>query len=527
MSFVAALLVFSELNPAFAAPAMPGARQADAPRCHTPERLQRRWEQHPSGPPAGNATYTRPDEAGYVDSATYPIRIHYRKSGDADRAQNVILPMAEDVWYTEIEVMGWHTPPADYGVGGNDSYDIYLTDDQTLGGAYTFTTYDTGVEPDTNPDDDLYSNSSWIAVDDDQGWISDELMPLFIAHEFIHACQYTIDANEYTLFAWESTAEAVAELYSGNGRQFKDEIHDFQIHPELSVLFDAYTRQVSTYGNDTAYFEYGGWIFGAFIEQAVGTNDGTTLVQMWEDLATGTRSDEPDFVDALGSVGGADFADAGDLFLEFSEWRLMVNDHDDGAHYSDGGDWPSSAQAGTEGTLTLSTVDGTQVTPVNAPYYLGDSVWEIEVDAASTDSLRFDVAGDSTTQWGVVAVGLTDAGPAVIAKARGSDGAGVVTDLPLTGVSKILVAVANLGPSTLDPEEDSIKGKNEFTLSMSLIGETDTAEDTGGGSEKGGCGCATSGQGGHPAALGGLLIAGMLWARGRGERRTTAVSQGR
>ncbi len=511
------LAVFLALPTANAAPR--GDALEDGPRCHTPEMLQRRWDQDPDGPPTSYATYTRPDEAGYVDSETYPLRIHYRRAEDADRALTVVLPIAEDVWHVEIEVMGWPQPPADYGAGGNDSYDIYLTNDQTQGGAYTFTTYDTGIEPDATPDDDLFSNSSWIAVDDDQSWIPDNIMPLFISHEFNHACQYTIDANEYTLFVWESTAEAIAEIYSGANRQFKLEIPDFQVHPNLSILFDAYTRQVSTYGNETAYYEYGGWIFGAFIEQALGTDDGTTLLQMWKDLATGSRSDEPDFVDALGLVGGADFPDAGELFLEFSEWRLMAADFDDGAHYAGASTWPADAEAGSEATLQLGAVDGTQVSPANAPYYLGDSVWEIDVDSAIAGSLHLDVVGEETTQWGIVAAGYTGTGPAVVSRARGTDGAEVSTDLPLAGVTRILVAVANLGPSTLDPEDDNIKGQNTFTLSMSIVapsGDTggDSANDDGSG-EKGGCACATSAGGVGSTGGFALLLAGLAWGARR------------
>ena len=87
----------------------------DHVRCRTPEMRMRRWEESTQGPPPPDASMTRPEEAGYVDSATYPIRIHYRKSADAERAETVVLPIAEDVWTAEIEEMGWPTPPTDYG----------------------------------------------------------------------------------------------------------------------------------------------------------------------------------------------------------------------------------------------------------------------------------------------------------------------------------------------------------------------------------------------------------------------------
>lgn len=496
----------------------------DRVRCRTPEMRLRRWDEATQGPPPPDASMSRPAEAGYVDSATYPIRIHYRKSADAERAETVVLPIAEDVWTAEIEEMGWPMPPTDYGVGGSDDYDIYLTNEETQGGAWTYTTYDTGVEPDAWSDDDLFSNSSYIAIDDDESWIPDSSMPGFVSHEFNHALQYGMDANEYTLFAWESTAEAIAELYSGNGRDFKNEISDFQSHPSLSILFDSYTRQVTNYGNDTYYYEYGGWIFGAFIEQGIGTNDGSTLAQVWRDLAAGSRADEPDYVDALGMIGGTDYPDAGALFLAFSEWRMAVAENDDGAHYSDGSTWPSSAEPGLEGTVNLSEVDGKELEPESPPYYFGNSVWEITVDEASDGALHVEVGGDDTTNWGIVAIGYDAAGGTTFTRAQGVNGARVAADLPLAGVSRVLLAVANIGPSGLDPEDDSIKATNDFTVALSVEQADTAADDTAGEKDKGGvaCGCAT---GGSAGGLGASVLVGAALLRRRGQRTVSSLAR--
>jgi hypothetical protein len=128
------------------------------PRCHTPEHLLLR-DVNAVAPPSPDPY--RPEDVGYVDSTTYPLRIHYRRSEDADRAATVVLPVAETCWRIEIDQMGWPTPPADSGLGGDDKYDMYLTNEQTYGGAYTY-----GTGHDTNPDDNWYSLSSYIALDD-------------------------------------------------------------------------------------------------------------------------------------------------------------------------------------------------------------------------------------------------------------------------------------------------------------------------------------------------------------------------
>lgn len=474
--------------------------------CRTPElRLNPRT----STAPGVMSSMTRPPEAGYVDSTIYPIRIHYRKAGDAERAETVVLPIAEDVWKTEIVDMGWQQPPADYGAGGSDSYDIYLTNYDTAGGAWTYTTYDNGVEPDAIEGDGLYTNSSYIAIDDDESWIPDESMAAFVSHEFNHACQYATDANEYTLFAWESTAEATSEIYSGLGREYKIEVHDFQSHPSLSILFDAYIKPVSNYGYDTYYYEYGGWIFGSFMEERFGTRDGTTLRRMWENMVDGERSKEPDFLDGIEAVAGEGFADAADVYMEFAEWRLLLADYDDGEHYAQGADLPTEALVGFDATLQLSTIDGTSVTPAEEPYGLGMSAWIIQVDAASERSLHLVVDGDEATRWGVVAAGIAEDGTTTVLRARGDKQASL--DLPLSGLKTILVAVPNLGPEGFDPEDSDITDERSFTLGFSVtdpaVADEDSggAKDSGADAESGGCGCASGGSGAGVFALLGFL----------------------
>lgn len=500
-------------------PAADAAGLSVSARCHTGELRLHRQELGRSSP-----SMSRPSEAGYVDSTKYPIRIHYRKSTDADRASDVLLPIAEDIWETEL-AMGWQQPPADYGAGGSDSYDIYLTNYQTAGGAWTYTTYDNGIEPDAYDGDDYFTNSSFIALDDDSSWIPDDQLDDFLSHEFNHALQYATDANEYTLFAWENTAEATAEIYSGIGPYFKDEVSDFQSHPGLSILFDSYTSQVGAYGDDVWYYEYGGWIFGAFLEQRFGTNDGSELQKLWAALATGERSDDPDFVDALGVIGGADFPDAAQTYLEFTEWRLLLGDHDDGAHYSDGAKLPNDAEPGLQATLTLSTVDGTSVTPAEdeEPYYLGDEVWQIDVDAPSTQALHVELAGDTDTQWGIVAVGLLDGQPARVVKTRAGEGETATADLNLDGVTTVLVAAANLGPTDLDPEDTNLRKTKTFSMSFALqapvVDDTGDGGKGGGGGEDGdgtGCGCATTDT---PGAAG-VVVAGVLLLAARRGRRS-------
>lgn len=489
------------------------------PRCHTARF-------HDAG--FDSAAFAEPDpyrpaEAGYVDSATLPIRVHYRREQDAERAETVLLPIAEEVWRTEVETMGWPAPPADFGLGGDDRYDYYLTNEETYGGAWTW-----GTGDDVDGTDAWFSQSSFIALDD--RWITDEDMPDFVSHEFNHALQYTIDGAERTLFVWESTAEAMEDLVYDDTNLYMIDIGDFQSLPWISVLFDSYSAEVKAY-NDYSYYEYGGSIFGLYVEQHFGSNDGTTLLRMWEDLAQGGRGPEPDFVDAMGELAG-DRAAFADTYREFAVWRMFAGAHDDGAHFEEGALWPPEAEVTLSGTYDVADLDGFSLTPTDAPYHLGANYFGVTNTGGESRSLRLSLTGDGATRWSVVGVAWpTTGGPATIVQGAAT------ADLPLAGADRYMVAVVNEGPADLDPETSEVD-RAEYTLSFAVVDpdtdppddsgpadDTAAADDTGDSQQYDppcckpdavACGCTSGGAG---AGAGGALLGGVALVTARRRRR--------
>lgn len=498
------------------------------PRCHTPEHLLLR-DVNAVAPPSPDPY--RPDDVGYVDSTVYPLRIHYRRSEDADRAASVVLPVAETCWRIEIDQMGWPTPPADSGLGGDDKYDMYLTNEQTYGGAYTY-----GTGNDTNPDDNWYSLASYIALDD-RG-IVDEDMPDFICHEFNHALQYTIDGWELTLFPWESTAEAMEELTYPDTDLYQLDVPDFQSLPFASILFDGYSDEIMEY-DDYSYYEYGGSIVGLYLEQRFGRSDGTKLLEMWDDMAQPSSTNEPDYVDALDVIGGTDAPDHGAFYLGLAEWRMFAGPLDDGAHYTEGGEWGRDGEVATEASVDITTADGATLTPVDPPYDLGTSYWPVNVGDGTDKALRITVTSPDDVEWGIVgAAWLGEGVPARTVNARsGADGASVTVDLDLTGATRGMFGVSSLGPQVMDAEGRHPRRSPTVTLALvepgADTGGDDTAADSGGdngagnggdgngggtgdtasGGDKGGCGCTTDSSG--SAAWAGLALAAALVTRRR------------
>ena len=465
------------------------------PDCHTAEQRNRVAFAN-----AGESD--RPTSVGYVDSALYPIRVHFRRAGDESRAVNVILPSAEKAWQIEVDQMGWPSPATDGSLGGDDRFDYYLTNEETYGGAWTW-----GPPTDVVSDDGWFSIAAFVALDDTQ--ITNADMDDFIAHEFNHALQYTIDGIEATSFVWESTAEAMEELVIPDTDLYVLDIPYFQKLPFASLLFSGYNDEIIAYDRYSLY-EYGGSISGLYLEEAYGQRDGTTLLQLWLNLAQGSRTQETDYVDALGMV--AENTPYEDIYLGLAEWRMFVHTDDDGAHFEEGAAWGKASMVATEGSLALSSISGSSVSPEDAPYDLGTSYWAIDVDDAEGGSLKLRVEGEPGLQWGIVAAAWQEAGPATVLRQRAAADTPVEATLDLTGATRVMVGVANLGEPDLNAE-----GKHDratFTLSFERVLDTPedsdplAADDSGSQAKEtpAACGCSSV----QPSGLAGLGLIGLL-----------------
>jgi hypothetical protein len=488
----------------------------------------------------------RPQAVGFIDSAIYPMRVHYRREDDAARVANVVLPALEQSWAETIDEMGWPAPPSDGYAGGSDALDIYLTNEGTGGGAYVW-----GGGPDVLYGDTWYTVPSYMAIDET---LPDIEMLYYAAHELNHVSQYAIDGVESSTFVWESVADAVAVMVDETQPYIRwGGVPSFQEFPFLSLVFDSYRREVRDY-DSWSYYEYGGLIFPMFLEQHYGLNDGATMLALWDGLAQPTPGDEVDFLDALASIEPNGSLAA--LYTEFAVWRMFAGELDDGQHFEDGALWTEEYQVGVEATFDLSNVDGFVGEPVHLPYDLGTNYYVVELGAGTDEVLQVDVTGDPGAHWGVAwAVWAAD-GTATTGTVVGAPGALVQAAIPLAGGVRAQFGVVNGGPP--DMVARMIQPRRSVEIALALVpppvtttpgtttpgtttpgtttpgtttpgttptepteptepaeptGDTGTAPDDDEPTEPArGCGCAASPS---PAAPSALLIGALAWLRRR------------
>ena len=132
------------------------------------------------------------------------LRVHFTRSGE-DACDSIypirVANYIEYSWSKQIDTLLWAAPPPDYGMGGDDRYDVYifLQDPGIAGYCASEVVY-----PDPYPE----GATSYIGIDNHQG---NEYLKFVCAHEFNHACQARYTTNEMG-FIVENTATWMGEV---------------------------------------------------------------------------------------------------------------------------------------------------------------------------------------------------------------------------------------------------------------------------------------------------------------------------
>ena len=271
--------------------------------------------------------FERPPFNHTIQSSVRPLRVHY-ETPDQESIAMMTLQVYEASWQRECDEIGFFPPPPDYGVEGSDDLDVYISD-QVPSGAWGYTGHDQAVAETW-----WYDWTSYIVH-------SSELTTHYTiamtgSHEFNHACQAAMAADEPAAI-WENTAQwAIPHVYPEYGPQARASTSGFQADP---------WRAVSDYVNGGLY-QYGGMMWPEYLEDRFNGWEPDLVRDVWDWCRDGPGDGyDHDYFSAFahfaelhepGGPGGTGWT-IEDVLMDFSAWRWFCGaELDDGQHFTHG-----------------------------------------------------------------------------------------------------------------------------------------------------------------------------------------------
>ncbi len=316
------------------------------------------------GPPGeGYRDTTRPYLSGNPQTLdTAHFRIHYTTSGDdavsqIDANSNQHPDFVEEVarameyaWWGEVEYFGWTAPPGDDHMGGDDRYDVYITNivkDGLIG--YTEGGHSKTIVEDNPNSEVVESNAafSFLVLDNDFSDYEDyypaemsllDVMYTTAAHEFNHAIQYGYDSQEPTNWLWEAAATWIEDELYDEINEGNDLIYAVAKAPDTCQLAEGGIDRVE----DQLHW-YGEWVFLRYISEHYGHN---IVRALWE------HAIKYDGYEIFDETLKAVDTDLGTVFKDFSVALLL-------RAFEEGADYPTVRLEGETATgRTFQPVDG-------------------------------------------------------------------------------------------------------------------------------------------------------------------------
>ena len=271
---------------------------------------------------------------------TEHFKIHYDITGEygvyeaevdedpPDGIPDYINRMAEYLelsYWTYHEYLGYDLPPPDEGMGGDDRYDIYVTDITGL----TVPEFPS----DYYPDRDAYASYSFIGHDLRNEHHPDDPLPLLKAtcsHEYFHGVQmaYRAITEDSTPWWYELTACWAEE------RVF-DETNE--VYYYLEDYYSMINR--SLYATDGSFY-YGAWIFAEYFSQNF---DDDIIRLIFEALINFDNS-----LEAINTALDEAGINLNDEFLVYSGWNYFTQAHYKPGFFEEAEYFPSSVPISAE-----------------------------------------------------------------------------------------------------------------------------------------------------------------------------------
>lgn len=299
-----------------------------------------------SPPQRSSADHDRPRLSGVMYTLdTENFRIHYTLEGEdgvpleqgtASGHPDYVVEVAramEYSWFASINHFGWSAPPPDFGLGGDDRYDVYLMNilDEDYAG-YTDSDLENPVIGD-NPNSplvELAATHTYIVLDndylEDYGYNEDgsypqdalDYMRSTAAHEFHHAIQFGYDGEEPHDWVWEATSTWIEE-------ELFDSVND-PVYSLKSITLSPDSCQLAE-GGETTEDDldrwYGMWIFMRHLSEQYGH---AIIMRLWEHII------ELDGYDAWDALLAEYDTTLEDVFLDYSI-ALLTRNFEEGLRY--------------------------------------------------------------------------------------------------------------------------------------------------------------------------------------------------
>ncbi len=448
-------------------------------------------------------TRDRPPSDGHLDSELFPIRVHFL-AGDEDLAP-LVLEAAEISWEQQVEDWGWEPPGIDYGLGGDDSLDYYLSD--TEFGGYA------------SPDD-WFNTETHVRCYGHM--VINRLMEpdgirMTVPHEFNHILQMWTDCLED------------GQLFEASAVYAED-----WPYPDVDYAWSFAAAYQDGYYRALDYYDYaqppqyGSFIFLQFLAERFGDGTPVSTLELWNDATQGEWENSNTWMAALErwleSHWAEDMDDPADdelytelAWQEFGEWRWFLGEHANDEHLTHGHpDAPYGLELVPIGTASRATLEQGP-TEIDLPHPMAElSAGVIEIRHPADDwTLSAELtAGGGEDRWALSLVAL-DEDEAVLARVRGplGDGEATVSGPVPEDTETVLLVVANVGDGTLDPNEDDWETTDALVVIDPGLPAGDDDDDAAGDDDdlvlepgEGGCECEAGGPTAPAAVLGPLAL---------------------
>jgi hypothetical protein len=259
--------------------------------------------------PSGTAFVTRPPRGTFTLGSDHFV-VHYPTEALASYAHDVI-DAAELTFHVVVDTLFHMEPLPDDGAGGDNRVDIYLRSPLEIGGVYGTTVPDQWLHAPF-----LNSYTSWVELSDT---LSLARRRVVTAHEIYHVVQVAYDREE-SINLLEMLSTWIEERVYDQYNLYYVFLLQFFRRPERGLFTQYYTNVP--------------WMI--FLTERYG--DAFVSDMFYRFGQTPGPNPRGAFDGALQQMIGTNFVDE---FIEFGTWNWYSGDRDDGAHYSEGADYPT------------------------------------------------------------------------------------------------------------------------------------------------------------------------------------------